>query len=179
MGSLRSSAGRHASTLAVQASRKDSTSSYMTGSLVTSGLSFLHFHSQDTPYRATFASPVHVWTIFQGQRANGAVIETEKKYQTGLEAAWSEAMLLDQGALSEPKSAEASLWAIFIISVTTGSTAEYFNKMLSSLLQDLQLQHWPDVRKVLLDFIYPVSFLDEPCRLFFNSISTLQPIGIT
>ena len=117
-------------------------------------------------------------TIFQGQRANGAVLAHEPKYQTGLEAAWSEAMLLDQGALTEPKSAEASLWAIFIITVTTGSTAEFFHRMLQSLLEDLQLQYWSQVRKILLDFIYPGSFLDEPCQMFFDKIRAPQ-IGVT
>ena len=116
-------------------------------------------------------------TIFQGQRANGQVFAEDNKYQTGLEAAWSEATLLDQGALTEPKSAEASLWAVFIISVTTGSTAEYFHQLLRSLLHDLQLQVWSQVRNILLDFIYPVSFLDEPCKLFFDNFQGLR-IGV-
>ncbi len=95
-------------------------------------------------------------TIFQGQRANGEVFAQDQKYQVGLEAAWSEAMLLDQTALDEPKSAEASLWAVFMIMVTTGATATFFHKQLHGLLQDLQLRYWEQVRKVLLDFIYPV-----------------------
>ncbi|KAK0837403.1 hypothetical protein LTS02_017972 [Friedmanniomyces endolithicus] len=95
-------------------------------------------------------------TIFQGQRANGQVFAQDQKYQVGLEAAWSEAMLLDQTALDEPKSAEASLWAVFMIMVTTGATATFFHKQLHGLLQDLQLRYWEQVRKVLLDFIYPV-----------------------
>ena len=117
-------------------------------------------------------------TIFQGQRADGAVFAHQPKYQNGLEAAWSEAMLLDQNALSEPKSAEASLWAVFIISVTTGSTADFFHRLLQSLFEDLQLQYWSQVRNILLDFIYPVSFLDEPCKSFFQKIQGIET-GVT
>lgn len=113
-------------------------------------------------------------TIFQGQRANGAVFAQDYRYQTGLEAAWSEATLLDQAPLAEPKSAEASLWAVFIINVTTGSTANFFHQQLYGLLHDLQLQYWEQVRKVLLDFIYPVSFLDEPCKSFYHNLQSVQ-----
>ena len=113
-------------------------------------------------------------TIFQGQRANGATFAGEPKYQTGLEAAWSEAMLLDQNPLTEPKSAEASLWAVFIINVTTGSTANSFHELLHNLLQDLQLHYWSQVRNILLDFIYPVSFLDEPCKIFYDKLQGFQ-----
>jgi hypothetical protein len=116
-------------------------------------------------------------TIFQGQRANGSVFAHDQKYQSGLEAAWAEAMLLDQNALTEPKSAEASLWAVFIISVTTGATANFFHQLLHSLLQDLQLRSWMQVRQVLLDFIYPVSFLDGPCKTYYNNLQSLQ-IGV-
>ncbi|KAK3644418.1 hypothetical protein LTR56_009670 [Elasticomyces elasticus] len=112
-------------------------------------------------------------TIFQGQRANGQVFAQDHKYQVGLEAAWSEATLLDQGALDEPKSAEASLWAVFMIMVTTGATATFFHQQLQGLLRDLQLRYWEQVRKVLLDFIYPVSFLDEPCKSLYDTL--LQP----
>ena len=115
-------------------------------------------------------------TIFQGQRADGAVF-TENKYQTGLEAAWSEATLLDQGALTEPKSADASLWAIFIINVTTGSTAQFYHDLLRQLLQDLGLRYWSDVRTTLLNFIYPVSFLDAPCKSFFENLQQLPIAG--
>ncbi|KAK5173906.1 uncharacterized protein LTR77_002587 [Saxophila tyrrhenica] len=113
-------------------------------------------------------------TIFQGQRANGSVFAHDSKYQTGLEAAWSEATLLDLNALAEPKSAEASLWAVFIISVTTGATANYFHQLLQGLFQDLQLRSWFQVRNILLDFIYPVSFLDEPCKSYFDSLQSMQ-----
>ncbi|KAK0284830.1 hypothetical protein LTR35_005744 [Friedmanniomyces endolithicus] len=111
-------------------------------------------------------------TIFQGQRANGQVFAQDQKYQVGLEAAWSEAMLLDQTALDEPKSAEASLWAVFMIMVTTGATATFFHKQLHGLLQDLQLRYWEQVRKVLLDFIYPVSFLDDLCKSLYDTLQT-------
>ena len=114
-------------------------------------------------------------TIFQGQRADSEVF-TQPKYQTGLEAAWSEATLLDQGALAEPKSAEASVWAIFIINVTTGSTAKFYHDLLYRLLQDLGLRYWSDVRNTLLNFIYPVSFLDAPCKSFFENLQPL-PMG--
>lgn len=108
-------------------------------------------------------------TIFQGQRADGAVF-TENSYQTGLDAAWSEATLLDQAALADSKSADASLWAIFIINVTTGSTTEFYHRLLHQLLQDLDLRYWSQVRSTLLNFIYPVSFLDEPCKSFFENL---------
>lgn len=114
-------------------------------------------------------------TIFQGQRADGEVFAANPKYDNGLEAAWSEVMLLDQNALAEPKSAEASLWAVFIINVTTGSTVDFFCQLLHNLFEDLQLQYWSQVRSILLDFIYPVSFLDEPCKTFFNKVQELRP----
>lgn len=117
-------------------------------------------------------------TIFQGQRANGSVFAHDQKYKHGLDAAWSEAVLLDQNALAEPKSAEASLWAVFIISVTTGATANYFHQLLHGLFNDLQLRSWFQVRSVLLDFIYPVSFLDEPCKSYFDNLQQLQ-VGVT
>lgn len=113
-------------------------------------------------------------TIFQGQRANGAVFANDQKYNVGLEAAWSEATTLDQAPLHEPKAAEASLWAVFIISVTTGASVEFFYQRLHALLQDLQLEYWEQVRKVLLDFTYPVSFLDEPCKAFYNHLNCMQ-----
>ena len=112
-------------------------------------------------------------TIFQGQRANGAVFAHEPKYDRGLEAAWSEVTLLDQQALADSRSAEASLWAVFIISVTTGtqdSMGNFFHRLLQGLFQDLQLQYWDQVRRILLDFIYPVSFLDEPCKAFWEKV---------
>ncbi|TKA78219.1 hypothetical protein B0A55_03776 [Friedmanniomyces simplex] len=113
-------------------------------------------------------------TIFQGQRANGQVFAQDQKYQIGLEAAWSEATLLDRTALDEPKSAEASLWAVFMIMVTTGATATFFHQQLHDLLRDLQLRYWEQVRKVLLDFIYPVSFLDEPCKSLYDTLLQTQ-----
>lgn len=113
-------------------------------------------------------------TIFQGQRANGAVFANDQKYNVGLEAAWSEATTLDQAPLQEPKAAEASLWAVFIISVTTGASVEFFDQRLHALLRDLQLEYWEQVRKVLLDFTYPVSFLDEPCKAFYNHLNRIQ-----
>lgn len=117
-------------------------------------------------------------TIFQGQRADGAAFAIENKYQQGLDAAWSEAVLLDQQALAEEKSAEASLWAVFMISVTTGSTANFFHKLLQDLFRDLQLQYWQQVRNILRDFIYPVSFLDQPCKNFYDSLQHIQ-VGAT
>ncbi|KAK3070361.1 hypothetical protein LTR53_010603 [Teratosphaeriaceae sp. CCFEE 6253] len=113
-------------------------------------------------------------TIFQGQRANGQVFAQDQKYQIGLEAAWSEATMLNRLALDEPKSAEASLWAVFMIMVTTGATATYFHQQLHGLLRDLQLRYWEQVRKVLLDFIYPVSFLDEPCKSLYDTLLQSQ-----
>ena len=115
-------------------------------------------------------------TIFQGQRADGQLFAHDPKYNAGLQAAWSEVILLDRDALSEPKTAQASLWAVFVISVTTGSgaAAEFFHQLLHSLLQDLNLHLWDQVRRTLLDFIYPVSFLDEPCKLFFQRLQSLR-----
>lgn len=109
-------------------------------------------------------------TIFQGQRADGQSFARDQKYATGLERAWAEAIVLDQAALQEPKSAEAALWSCFIISVTCGSTVDFFRQLLSSLIQDLQLRYWEQVRNVLLEFIYPGSFLDEPCRRFYEDL---------
>lgn len=109
-------------------------------------------------------------TIFQGQRADGQTFAFDQKYNSGLAAAWAEVIVLDQNVLKEPKSAEAALWAIFIISVTCGSTVAFYQQLLWGLMQDLQLQYWEQVRKVLLDFIYPGSFLDEPCKKFYDSL---------
>ncbi|KAK4634438.1 hypothetical protein CLAFUW4_02210 [Fulvia fulva] len=109
-------------------------------------------------------------TIFQGQRADGQTFAFDQKYNSGLEAAWAEVIALDQDALKEPKSAEAALWAIFIISVTCGSTVAFFQQLLWGLMHDLQLQYWEQVRKVLIDFIYPGSFLDAPCKRFYESL---------
>ncbi|KXT04290.1 hypothetical protein AC578_7962 [Pseudocercospora eumusae] len=114
-------------------------------------------------------------TIFQGQRADGATFAGNEKYNLGFRAAWSEAMKLDQDALKEPKSAEAALWAVFIICVTCGSTITFFHRVLYDLMASLQLQYWEQVRNVLLDFIYPGSFLDEPCRAFYHKLQAGQP----
>ena len=118
-------------------------------------------------------------TIFQGQRADGKNFADDPKYHAGLMAAWSEVTMMDQGALTEPKTAQASIWAIMIISVTTGAgaAAKIFHQLLHTLFQDLNVQAWEHVRSILLEFIYPVSFLDEPCRRFFHGLQDLR-IGL-
>lgn len=115
-------------------------------------------------------------TIFQGQRADGMAFAKDHKYMSGLEAVWSEATVLDQNALKEPKSAEVALWALFMISVTCRSTVHllHFQQLLWGLLQDLQLRYWNQVRNVLLDFIYPGSFLDQPCKEFYDQLQLGQ-----
>lgn len=115
-------------------------------------------------------------TIFQGQRADGMAFAKDDKYMSGLEAVWSEATVLDQNALKEPKSAEVALWALFVISVTCRSTVHllHFQQLLWGLLQDLQLRYWDQVRNVLLDFIYPGSFLDQPCKEFYDRLQVGQ-----
>jgi hypothetical protein len=117
-------------------------------------------------------------TIFQGQRADGQKFAGDPKYNAGLTAAWSEVSMMDQGALAEPKTAQASIWAI-IISVTTGAgaAASIFHQLLHTLFQDLGVQGWEHVRSILLDFIFPVSFLDEPCKRFFQGLQDLR-IGL-
>ncbi|KAF2207861.1 hypothetical protein CERZMDRAFT_7874, partial [Cercospora zeae-maydis SCOH1-5] len=109
-------------------------------------------------------------TIFQGQRVDGATFAGNQNYDLGLQAAWNEAMVLDQAALQDQKSAEAALWAVFVISVTCGSTATFYHHLLYSLMQDLQLAHWSQVRNVLLDFIYPGSFIDAPMQHFYQKL---------
>lgn len=118
-------------------------------------------------------------TIFQGQRADGRKFAGDPKYNEGLMAAWSEVAMMDQGALAEPKTAQASLWAVFIISVTTGvgAATSIFHQLLHNLFQDLGVQVWEHVRSILLEFIFPVSFLDEPCKHFFNGLQDLR-IGL-
>lgn len=115
-------------------------------------------------------------TIFQGQRADGKKFAGDPKYSAGLRAAWSEVEIMDHGALSEPKTAQASLWAVFIISVTTGAgeAASIFHQLLHTLFRDLGVQVWEHVRGILLDFIFPVSFLDEPCKRFFHGLQDLR-----
>ncbi|KAM3419417.1 hypothetical protein BST61_g5345 [Cercospora zeina] len=109
-------------------------------------------------------------TIFQGQRVDGATFAGNQHYDLGLQAAWNEAMVLDHAALKDQKSAEAALWAVFVISVTCGSTATFYHQLLHGLMHDLQLAHWSQVRNVLLDFIYPGSFIDAPMHLFYQQL---------
>jgi hypothetical protein len=118
-------------------------------------------------------------TIFQGQRADGKNFAEDPMYHAGLMAAWSEVTMMDQGALTEPKTAQASIWAIVIISVTTGAgaAAKIFHQLLHTLFQDLNVQAWEHVRSILLEFIFPVSFLDEPCKRFFHGLQDLR-IGL-
>lgn len=118
-------------------------------------------------------------TIFQGQRADGQILARDPRYEAGLHAAWSEVTMMDQAALTEPKTAQASLWAIIIISVTTGigATADFFHTLLHNLLRDLNISMWEQVRTMLLDYIYPVSLLDEPCKRFFHGFQNLR-IGL-
>lgn len=118
-------------------------------------------------------------TIFQGQRADGQTFADDPKYNAGLGAAWAEVLTMDQAALTEPKTAQVSLWAIFIISVTTGadSTVRLFHSALHNLMSDLNLKGWIDVRTTLLEFIFPVSFLDEPCRRYYDGLQQLR-IGL-
>lgn len=115
-------------------------------------------------------------TIFQGQRADGKQFAGDPKYNAGLMAAWSEVTMMDQAALTEPKTAQASIWAIIIISVTTGAgaAASIFHQLLYTLFQDLNVQAWEHVRSILLEFIFPVSFLDEPCKRFFHNLQDLR-----
>jgi len=118
-------------------------------------------------------------TIFQGQRAGGQAFADDPKYNAGLVAAWAEALTMNQAALREPKTAQVALWAIFIISVTTGAdvTRRLFHSVLHSILSDLNLSAWNDVRVTLLEFIFPVSFLDEPCQRFLSELQELR-IGL-
>jgi len=118
-------------------------------------------------------------TIFQGQRVDGKEFAENPKYHAGLMAAWSEVTMMDQGALTEPKTAQASIWAIIIISVTTGAgaAAKIFHQLLHNLFQDLNVKAWEHVRSILLEFIFPVSFLDEPCKRFFHGLQDLH-IGL-
>ena len=119
-------------------------------------------------------------TIFQGQRADGQNSTDDPNYRAGLEAAWAEVLDMDQAALKEPKTAQVSLWAIFIISVCTGAdaTVRLFHSVLHSILSDLNLSAWDDVRTTLLEFVFPVSFLDEPCKSFLKGLHDLR-IGLT
>ena len=114
--------------------------------------------------------------IFQGQRADGAVFARDRKYHSGLEAALAETMLLEPPGRQEPEAAEAALWAIFIISVTTGSMPNLFSEHLRTLFQDLHLDYWEQVRAVLLKFIYPGSYLDEPCKVFYEKLHNAQRV---
>ncbi len=122
------------------------------------------------PIQGHFRVACTCLTIFQGQRADGEVFARESKYQRGLDAAWSETIHLDQNALQDPESAAASMWAVFIIQVSTGSTATLFHQLLHSIFGQLRLHSWKDVRNSLLEFIYPVSFLDGPCESFYNRL---------
>lgn len=100
---------------------------------------------------------------------------SREKYQNGYRAAWDETMLLDSRCLEDEKSAEVALWALFIISVTTGAAASFYRHQLQTLMSDLNLRYWEAVRNVLLTFIYPVSMLDVPCRDFYEELCQSQP----
>lgn len=93
-----------------------------------------------------------------------------QQYTDGFLAAYNETLLLDRRCLFEENSAEVALWAMFVISVTTGATASCFSEQLRALLADMQLHYWEPVRRVLLDFIYPASFLDQPCKDFYQTL---------
>lgn len=97
----------------------------------------------------------------------------DSKYTSGFEAAWQEAIELDQEALKDADSAEAALWAVFIISVTCGS-AVFFSHQILGLLHNLRLASWLEVRKVLVNFNYPVMTLDQPCQDFYNQLHAGQ-----
>ncbi|KAF2716790.1 hypothetical protein K431DRAFT_211627, partial [Polychaeton citri CBS 116435] len=122
------------------------------------------------PIQAFFRIACVCLTIYQGQRSDGAQIIRDAKYVAGLHAAWSEAASQDERALIEPKSAEASLWAIFMVCVATGSDGARWYHVIVKLMDDLQLRRWEQVRGMLLEFIYPVSLLDEPCKQFFSRL---------
>lgn len=110
--------------------------------------------------------------ILSCQKTEGFASLQESKYQSGLEAAWQEAVQMDQEALKDAKSveaAEAALWAMFIISVTCGSAA-FFSKLMLGLLNDLRLASWAEVRSVLINFNYPVMTLDHHCKEFYDRL---------
>lgn len=114
-------------------------------------------------------------TIFQGQRADGAPFAGIQNYNLGLAAAWEEALVLDPRVLQEPKCTEAAIWAMFIISVTCESPVGFFHQALRDLMRDLQLHYWEQVRGVLLDFIYPGSVIEGPCRRFWETLQGQAP----
>lgn len=147
--------------------------------LSSAGASMANMGTPGHPIQAFLRVACTCLTIFQGQRADGQAFADDPNYNAGLVAAWSEVLTMDQAALREPKTAQASLWAIFIISVTTGAdaTVRLFHSVLHSLLSDLNLKAWHDVRTTLLEFIFPVSFLDEPCQRFLNGLHELH-IGL-
>ncbi|SMR51136.1 unnamed protein product [Zymoseptoria tritici ST99CH_1E4] len=109
-------------------------------------------------------------TIVQGQQTEGSKFAEDEKYAWGLQAAWLEVTTLDQNALREPKSPEAALWAIFIISVTCGSTVHFFGQVIMGLLEEMQLRRWEEVRSLLINFIYPGSYLEAPCKQFYEQL---------
>jgi len=86
------------------------------------------------PVQGHFRIACTCLTIFQCQRVTGQAFATDPRYNAGLLAAWSEVLTMNQNALSEPKAAQASLWAIIIISVTTGAqaTASFFHRSVPS-----------------------------------------------
>jgi hypothetical protein len=116
-------------------------------------------------------------TIVQGQHTEGTMFAGNEKYAIGLQAAWLEVTNLDQNALREPKSPEAALWAVFIISVTCGSTVEFFAGVMREMLEEMQLRRWEEVRNVLINFIYPGSFLEAPCKQFYHQLQSAQAAG--
>lgn len=108
-------------------------------------------------------------TIWNCQRAERSYIGKESKYTSGLEAALQEAMELDQDVLQDADSAEAALWAMFIISVTCGSAARFHSQILA-LMNKLQLASWGAVRNLLVNFNYPVTTLDQRCKSFYERL---------
>ena len=109
-------------------------------------------------------------TIFQGQRAGGQELAQDPRYNVGLDACWTETMGLDPSPLRDPNAAEAAIWVMFIISVTCAPQANGFRELLRYLLDQHQIRYWENVRHLLSNFIYPASFLDVPCKQFYDSL---------
>lgn len=148
-----------------------------TSGAVTAATSALLDTSQPThhPIQSHLRVASACLAIWSCQRSEGSVIGQSSKYTSGFEAAWEEALELDQEVFKDADAAEAALWAVFIITVTCGCAA-FFNQQILDLMHDLRLACWGDVRSVLVNYNYPVTTLDQPCRDFYERLLAGQTV---
>ena len=116
-------------------------------------------------------------TLFQGQRTGGPLSEYRESLAEGLASAWHDARALNSEPLLERHVAEAALWAVFMIVVTTGAPLGGCPTTSLVLLERLQLGSWAVLREMLLGFVFPVSFMDLHCQALYDTITRTRRLS--